>query len=110
MLATIEHDKLLERARLIGDALPAAVAAAAPDGAVLDARGRGCLWGFQLARPAANDVVLAMIGEGVLATPAGPDVVRMSPPLIASDADVAEAARAFGAAVARVLEPEEVSP
>jgi hypothetical protein len=31
----------------------------------------------------------------------------MSPPLIATDDDVAEAARAFGAAVARVLESEE---
>jgi len=107
VLETIEHDGLLERARAIGGALPAEVAAAAPDGAVLDARGRGCLWGFQLARPVANDVVVAMIGEGVLATPAGPDVLRMSPPLIASDDDVAEAARAFGAAVARVLESEE---
>jgi acetylornithine/succinyldiaminopimelate/putrescine aminotransferase len=51
-----------------------------------------------------------MIAEGVLASPAGPDVVRLSPPLIANDADVAEAARAFGVAVARVLELEEVSP
>ena len=107
VLETIEHDGLLERARGIGEALPAAVTAASPDGSVLDARGRGCLWGFQLARPVANDVVVAMIGEGVLATPAGPDVLRMSPPLIATDDDVAEAARAFGAAVATVLAPAE---
>ncbi|MET0801257.1 MAG: hypothetical protein ABWZ53_08830 [Actinomycetota bacterium] len=45
-----------------------------------------------------------MIDEGVLASPAGPDVVRMSPPLTAGDEDVAQAARAFGAAVA-VLAP-----
>ncbi|HET6715204.1 MAG TPA: acetylornithine/succinylornithine family transaminase [Actinomycetota bacterium] len=109
VIDAIERDGLLERARAIGEELPAAVAAAAP-GAVVEARGRGCLWGFQLARPVANEVVVAMIAEGVLSSPAGPDVVRMSPPLIASDADVAEAARAFGAAVARVLEPEEVSP
>jgi acetylornithine/N-succinyldiaminopimelate aminotransferase len=109
VIDAIERDGLLERARAIGEELPAAVAAAAP-GAVVEARGRGCLWGFQLARPVANDVVVAMIAEGVLASPAGPDVVRMSPPLIANDADVAEAARAFGVAVARVLELEEVSP
>ena len=48
-----------------------------------------------------------MIDEGVLATPAGPDVVRMSPPLTSSDGEVAEAARAFGAAVATVLAPAE---
>jgi acetylornithine/N-succinyldiaminopimelate aminotransferase len=110
VLETIEHDGLLERARAIGEALPAAVTAAAPVGTIIDARGRGCLWGFQLARPVANDVVLAMIGEGVLASSAGPDVVRMSPPLIASDDDVAEAARAFGAAVATVLAPAGEAP
>ena len=48
-----------------------------------------------------------MIDEGVLATPAGPDVVRMSPPLTSRDDEVAEAARAFGAAVVAVLAPAE---
>lgn len=107
VLDTIERDGLLLRSRLIGEALPGAAVAAAPSGAVVDARGRGCLWGFQLTRPVANDVVLAMIDEGVLATAAGPDVVRMSPPLTSSDDEVAEAARAFGAAVATVLAPAE---
>ncbi|MEX1262725.1 MAG: aminotransferase class III-fold pyridoxal phosphate-dependent enzyme [Actinomycetota bacterium] len=103
VLDTIEGDGLLARARAIGEALPFAAVAAAPEGAVLEARGRGCLWGFQLARPVANDVVLAMIDEGVLATTAGPDVVRMSPPLTSSDDDVVLAAGVFGAAVARVV-------
>jgi acetylornithine aminotransferase len=103
VLDTIERDGLLARACAIGEALPAAFLAAVPAGAVLEARGRGCLWGFQLARPVANDVVLAMIDRGVLASSAGPDVVRMSPPLVATDDDVAEAASAFGDAVARVL-------
>ena len=107
VLDTIERDGLLARARAIGDALPPAVLDTVPAGTVLDARGRGCLWGFQLARPVANDVVLAMIDRGVLASPAGPDVVRMSPPLVATDDDVAEAAAAFGAAVASVLAPRE---
>ena len=109
VLDTIERDGLLARARAIGEALPAAVAAATSEGAVVEARGRGCLWGFQLRRPVANDVVLAMIDEGVLASTAGPDVVRMSPPLTSSDDDVAEAARAFGAAVATVLTSEGVA-
>ena len=106
VLHTIERDGLLARARTIGEMLPAAAVAAASEGAVVEARGRGCLWGFQLVRPVANDVVLAMIDEGVLASTAGPDVVRMSPPLTSSDEDVAEAARAFGAAVATVLTSE----
>jgi acetylornithine aminotransferase len=107
VLDTIERNGLLDRARAIGEVLPRAAVAAAPPGAVVEARGRGCLWGFQLARPVANDVVLAMIDRSVLATPAGPDVVRMSPPLVSSDDDVHEAARAFGAAVATVLAPAE---
>jgi acetylornithine/N-succinyldiaminopimelate aminotransferase len=107
VLDTIERDGLLARARAIGDALPAAALGAASAGTVLEARGRGCLWGFQLAGPVANDVVLAMIDRGVLASSAGPDVVRMSPPLVATDDDVAEAAGAFGDAVAAVLAPRE---
>jgi acetylornithine/N-succinyldiaminopimelate aminotransferase len=107
---TIERGGLLERSLAIGEALGAAAFAAAPSGAVIEGRGRGCLWGFQLARPVANEVVLAMIAEGVLASPAGPDVVRMSPPLVSSDDDVAEAAAAFGAAVATMLAPTEEAP
>jgi acetylornithine aminotransferase len=107
VLDTIERNGLLDRARAIGEVLPRAAVTAAPPGAVVEARGRGCLWGFQLARPVANDVVLAMIDRSVLATPAGPDVVRMSPPLVSSDDDVHEAARALGAAVATVLAPAE---
>jgi acetylornithine/N-succinyldiaminopimelate aminotransferase len=105
VIDAIERGGLLARAVALGESLFGAAAAAAPEGTVLEARGRGCLWGFQLARPVANDVVLAMIDGGVLATTAGPDVVRMSPPLTASVDDVALATRAFGAAVARVLTP-----
>jgi acetylornithine/N-succinyldiaminopimelate aminotransferase len=104
VLETIEREGLLERALAIGGHLPAQTIAASPGGSVVEARGRGCLWGFQLARPVANDVVLAMLEEGVLASSAGPDVVRMSPPLTASDDDVAEAARAFGTAMSAVSE------
>jgi len=41
-------------------------------------------------------VIVAMIERGVLATIAGPDVVRMSPPLVASDEDVAAVWKRFG--------------
>jgi len=105
VLDTIEREHLLARARAIGEMLPVAAVAAAPADAVVEARGRGCLWGFQLPRPVADEAVVAMIDEGVLASAAGPDVVRMSPPLIASDDDVEIAAGAFGAAVAAALAP-----
>ena len=78
------------------------LAAAAPTGLLSEVRGRGCLIGVQLAESVAHEVVLAMIDERVLASVAGPDVLRLSPPLIATDDDVDRAAAAFGAALAAV--------
>jgi len=104
----IERDGLLARSLEIGARLTAAVAAAAPAGSVAEIRGHGCLWGFELAAAAdgtpadANAVVLRLLEEGVLASIAGPNVVRMSPPLTASDADVDRAAVALGDALATV--------
>jgi acetylornithine/N-succinyldiaminopimelate aminotransferase len=103
VLDVIESEGLLARASSIGASVPSVVMASAPEGTVLEARGRGCLWGFQLVEPVAHQVTLAMIEEGVLASVAGADVVRWSPPMVASDDDVAQAAEAFGAAVHRVL-------
>jgi len=106
VLDVIERDGLLARSLEIGARLTAAVVAAAPAGAIAEIRGRGCLWGFELAPAAdgapadANAVVLRMLEDGVLASIAGPAVVRMSPPLTSSDADVDRAADALGAALA----------
>ena len=103
VLDVIEDEGLLARAGAIFERLGAALTAAAgPTGVVTEIRGRGCLVGIRLIAPLANDVVLAMIGEGVLASAAGADVVRMSPPLVATDDDVDEAAVAFAAALASV--------
>jgi acetylornithine/N-succinyldiaminopimelate aminotransferase len=100
----IEDEGLLARAGTIFERLSTALTAAAvPTGVVTEVRGRGCLVGIQLTAPVANEVVLAMIDHGVLASTAGPDVVRMSPPLVATDHDVGEAAAAFGLALASVV-------
>ena len=111
VLEVIERDGLLVRSLDIGARLAAAVVAAAPAGSIAETRGRGCLWGFELARasdgtPAdANAVVLRMLEAGVLASTAGPTVVRMSPPLVATDAEIDRAAVGFGAALAPVEVP-----
>jgi len=98
VLEAIERDGLLARADEIYRGLAARV-----DGPGLEEiRGRGCLIGLRLARPDAGAVVLEMLRDGVLASTAGPDVVRLSPPLIAADADVDEAAAAIGRALAAV--------
>lgn len=107
VLAAIEEEGLLENARVQGERLRDALSAAAA-GAVTDIRGRGLLVGLQLAEPVAHEIVLAMLDEGVLATEAGPDVVRMSPPLVVGPEDVDAAAAAFAAAADRVARSAEV--
>jgi len=102
VLDVIEDEGLLARADQIFARFLDAVGGSAPEGTVIEARGRGCLLGFQLAAPAAHDVVLALIDEGVLASTAGADIVRMSPPLVASDEDVDDAVAALSRALATV--------
>ncbi|MEA2522036.1 MAG: acetylornithine/N-succinyldiaminopimelate aminotransferase, partial [Actinomycetota bacterium] len=104
VIDVIEGEGLLAKAGEIGAYLPAAVASAVPDGAIVAARGRGCLWGFELvAGIDSGDVAVRMIGEGVLCSTAGPGVIRMSPPLIASTAECDRAAAALGTALAACM-------
>ena len=102
VIQTIEDDDLLARASEMGGRLQNQIALLAGDALVDEVRGRGLLIGIQLKRPVAHEVVLAMIDQGVLATEAGPDVVRMSPPLIVAPEDVDEAADALAAALEKV--------
>jgi acetylornithine aminotransferase len=104
VLATIEDEGLLERSREMGARLRDEIARLSPPGLVAEVRGRGLLVGVQLSRPVAHEVVLAMIGEGVLATEAGADVVRMSPALVVEAPQVDVAVKAFASAVQRVTE------
>jgi acetylornithine/N-succinyldiaminopimelate aminotransferase len=106
VLDVIEDEGLAARALQIHDRLRAGLVTAAAEGGsvTVEVRGRGCLLGVQLSVPIAHEVVVAMIGEGVLASTAGPDVVRMSPPLISSDADVDVAAAAFARALVAAAE------
>ena len=104
VLDVIEDEGLLARADRIFERLSEGLMRSAPAGAVAGVRGRGCLIGIQLMSPFAHDVVMAMIADGVLASTAGGDVVRMSPPLVASDVDVDEAVAALAGALASVSE------
>ncbi len=103
VLEVIEAEGLLENARVQGERLRRGVEALGSD-LVAEVRGRGLLVGVELVRPLAHDVVLAMVEEGVLASEAGPDVVRLSPPLVVGPEEVDAAAAALGAALARVQE------
>jgi acetylornithine/N-succinyldiaminopimelate aminotransferase len=66
---------------------------------VVDVRGRGLLLGAELERPAA-EIVDACRERGVLVLPAGPSVLRLTPPLVLSEAEAAEGLEAIAAALA----------
>jgi acetylornithine/N-succinyldiaminopimelate aminotransferase len=65
------------------------LAAAFPD-VFVDARGAGLLLGLKCAVPN-TEVQAAFLAEGLLSVAAGDNVVRLAPPLIANDAEIAEA-------------------
>ena len=111
VLDVIETEGLLARAGAIGELLSRTVRDVADDTLgtdvlVRDVRGRGCLWGIQLDRPIAHEVALAMLEAGVLVSIAGPDVVRMSPPLVATDEEILHAVATFGDALRRVAQTQ----
>lgn len=59
---------------------------------VLEVRGRGLLIGCEVERPAA-DLVRECREAGLVATAAGPTVLRLTPPLVINDAEVEEGLR-----------------
>jgi acetylornithine/N-succinyldiaminopimelate aminotransferase len=104
VIDVIEREGLLVRAVELGAYLSDAVLSAAPAGALVAARGRGCLWGFQLASGTdAAAVANAALGAGILCSTAGPDVIRMSPPLTATTGECDRAAHGLGEALEAVL-------
>ena len=55
---------------------------------VVAVRGAGMIWGVELAEPA-GEVVARAMDLGLLLCSAGPDVVRIVPPLVATDEELA---------------------
>jgi len=66
---------------------------------VVGARGVGLLCGLQLDGPRAPDLVARLHARGLLAAPAGKDVLRLAPPLVVSESEVVEALGAIDAAL-----------
>lgn len=65
-------------------------------------RGRGLLLGVGLTRPVAKTVVAAAQEHGLIINAANDDTIRLAPPLIIGDAEIAEFLSLFGAALATV--------
>ena len=101
-LTTLVEDDLMARATEIHDRVAEQV------GPVVEAvRGRGCLMGLQLDRPV-GPVAESLRDRGVLVSGSSdPHVMRLMPPLVASDADVATFAEALHAALDATAAPAE---
>jgi len=70
--------------------------------AIVDVRGRGLLWGIDIvSKELAGEVLLNLAEEGLLISPCftRPETLRLLPPLVASDDDVAVALRALDRAI-----------
>lgn len=85
-LDVLVEERLAERAAAIGARIATTLANALPPGVAL--RGRGALWGLELAAaPAASELTLQLRRRGLLLLRGGPEgrVVELLPPLVISD-------------------------
>ena len=96
---------LIDNARVRGEqAMPALRRAlAGHDGLVREVRGKGLMIGVQFdSGETARAVQWRAFQRGLLVLEAGQDVVRLSPPLVVTDSEVATGVRLFAEAVADV--------
>lgn len=69
---------------------------------ILDVRGEGLIWGVQCDRPV-KPALDAALAQGLLIINAGPNIVRLIPPLIVDEADVDEALAILDQAFAEAM-------
>jgi acetylornithine aminotransferase len=101
VLDTIQSDGLLESVTERGAQLAAGLEAMQGP-AVLQVRGSGLWRGVVLSQPVAAEVEQAAARRGLLVNAVKPNVIRLAPPLIVSEADVAEALDILAAAISEV--------
>jgi predicted acetylornithine/succinylornithine family transaminase len=93
------EEGLLEHVRQVGNYLAGELdALAAKHGCVVEARGRGLMWGLVLNRPAV-DMVGLLRERGVLGNVTADRVLRLAPPLIITQAECDEALEAIDSAL-----------
>ena len=86
VLEVIERDGLLDRARTSGERLSEIVTRSSH---VSHVRGRGLLLGAVLSAPRAADLESSARDHGLLVNAVAPDVIRLAPPLVLDDDDLA---------------------
>lgn len=114
VLSEIERAGLVENAAARGAELRAGIAALGSP-LVAGTRGKGLLIGVALTHPVAKAVVAAAQEHGLIVNAANDETIRLAPPLIIGDAEVAEFLELFAASLATVadallLETSESTP
>src|SRR5699024_3246159 len=88
VIGTLAEDGLLAPARQVGDGYAAAVTAL-DDPPITGVRGEGLLRGLALRDPAAPAVTRAALEAGFLLNAPDPSTLRLAPPLIITEAELA---------------------
>jgi acetylornithine aminotransferase len=99
VIKTIESKSLLERVSTIGVELMAELALI--DG-VKSVRGAGLLIGIEFSEPIAKEVAAACQKNGVLVNGNSETVIRIAPPLIVTDRQIATFIKVFATSVLKV--------
>ena len=103
VLDTIRDEGLLERAKEIEHRFTAGIEALGHPG-VSTVRGRGALLGVVLTAPVAAAVEAQLRAAGFLTNAVAPDVVRLAPPLVVTDAQIDSFVAALPAALDAALQ------
>ena len=112
MLRILDDEKLVEGARAKGEALGEMLDGLARDlpGVCEGSRGEGLLRGLLLRQGfVARDVLPRVQEAGVLLTAAGERVLRFSPPLVVTTAELEEGVRAVRAVRSRPCAPKDAA-
>jgi acetylornithine/N-succinyldiaminopimelate aminotransferase len=98
-LATMEAEDVCARAQRAGAILTAGLAELP---GVVSVRGAGLLLAAQLDAPVAREAAARALELGLLVNPVRPDAVRVAPPLLVRDDELARALELLGQALAEV--------
>src|SRR3712207_2319008 len=104
--STIRDEGLLERAKELEHRFTAGIEALGHP-AVRGVRGRGALLGVVLSAPVAADLEARLRATGYLTNAVAPDVLRLAPPLVLTDAQVDAFVAALPAALDGAVEAAE---